>query len=191
MSWFSAVTGKAEDLLNRLDKTAADALHADDIRDKPPPPPEPTLIESTVAIESKPLSPSQSVPARLHHLSGEADVSPSLVNTPSRSLSRGPSKTTSAAPAKKKNSDDALFDFLNSKDNVDGNKRLRTPVSSRHHSRQSSTSSIVSSTSKGAKSESGIVIAPVGDTSHTLLDRPVTPSGISQKNSGKKRIIFH
>ncbi|RUS70161.1 hypothetical protein EGW08_022080 [Elysia chlorotica] len=184
MSWFSAVTGKAEDLLNRLDKTAADALLTDDVRDKPPPPPEPTLIESTIApVESKPLSPSHSVPARLHHLSGEPDASSALANTPARSLSRGPSKTISAVPVKKKSSDDALFDFLNSKDNGDGNKRLRTPVSSRHHSRQSSTSSLVSSTSKGAKSESGIVITPMGDTSQIALDRPVTPSGISQKNS--------
>ncbi|GFR57478.1 Golgin subfamily A member 5 [Elysia marginata] len=185
MSWFSAMTGKAEDFLNRLDKTAADALHADDVIDKPPPPPEPTLIESTVVnVENKPLSPSQSVPARLHHLSGETDPSSSLTSAPVRSLSRGPSKAAPAVPpSKKKNSDDALFDFLNSKDNTEGNKRLRTPVSSRHHSRQSSTSSVVSSTSKGAKSEGGIIMTPVGDASQTS-DRPVTPSsGMFQKNT--------
>lgn len=166
--------------MNRLDKTAADALHTDDVKDKPSPPSEPTLIESTVdTVESKPLSPSQSVPARLHHLSGEADNSTAL-NTP-RSLSRGASKAVPAVPSKKKNSDDALFDFLNSKDNADGSKRLRTPVNSRHHSRQSSTSSIVSSTSKGAKSEGGIVMSQVGDTTETQSDRPITPSSMFQK----------
>ncbi|GFN97678.1 golgin subfamily a member 5 [Plakobranchus ocellatus] len=184
MSWFSAVTGKAEDFLNRLDKSAADALHSDEVREKLPPPPEPTLIESTVGtVENKPLSPSQSVPARLHHLSGETDQSSSLVSAPIRSSSKTVSKTAGSAPVKKKPSDDALFDFLNSKDTADGSNRLRTPVSSRHHSRQSSTSSVVSSTSKGAKSESGIVTIPVVDniSSGAVLDRPLTPSGASQK----------
>lgn len=47
-----------------------------------------------------------------------------------------------AAAVKKKDSDEALFDFLNSKDSAEATKKRVTPVSSRHHSRQSSTSSL-------------------------------------------------
>ena len=46
------------------------------------------------------------------------------------------------AVVKKKDSDEALFDFLNSKEPSEGGKKRVTPISSRHHSRQSSTSSL-------------------------------------------------
>lgn len=168
MSWFSAVTGKAEDFLNRLDKSAADALHTD----------EKTLSQksqlgaqsSTAFIpsdtsgsqalhSSKPLSPSQSVPVNLHHFKEDVDKSSSYVGGPVNNASvktaKAPqsSSLSSGKTVKKKDSDEALFDFLNSKDASDNGKKRRTPISSRHHSRQSSTSSVVSSSSKGPKSE--------------------------------------
>lgn len=164
MSWLSAVTGKAEDFLNKLDRSAADVLHADEIKlkEKPKPPPEPTLIESaadTAIVTS--LSPSLSVPARLYSLKNETErIETTGKGTQSTNFLPNPlaSAQSSGKPVKKKNSDEALFDFLNSKESEAGKKR--TPTSSHHHSRQSSTSSIISSTSKGAKFETIISDTP-------------------------------
>lgn len=171
MSWLSAVTGKAEDFLNRLDKSAADVLHTDEIgrlSEKHHITPEPELKTSTPSAASVgSLTPSHSVPTHLHKFGDEVGAVPAFgTSSVKASLkTQGPPPTVNITPAagtqtsgkifKKKNSDEALFDFLNSKDSS-GNVKVRpTAESSRHHSRQSSTSSIVSSASKGPKSEGG------------------------------------
>lgn len=162
MSWFSAVTGKAEDFLNKLDKSAADVLHSDDSSSDQPIPIDPSASSSVYQDfkSSSSLSPSQSVPVNLHNLQDHTEKSSSYVSSAitksgsATAKSTESSQTSTAKSVKKKNSDEALFDFLNSKDSNESGKKRRTPISSQHHSRQSSTSSIVSSTSKGAKSES-------------------------------------
>lgn len=190
MSWFSAVTGKAEDFLNRLDKTAADALHSDDnpLSQKPQlgqhssrAPILPDTSGPQALYSSKPLSPSQSVPVNLHNFKEDVDKSSSYVSGPVNNASLKTAKApqssslSSGKTAKKKDSDEALFDFLNSKDASDNGKKRRTPISSRHHSRQSSTSSIVSSSSKGPKSEPQLV-AQVEST--LTANTPATTLGV-------------
>ncbi|XP_046561935.1 golgin subfamily A member 5-like isoform X1 [Haliotis rubra] len=152
MSWLSAVTGKAEDFLNKLDQSAATTFHHADA------PPTQITTPSTQQItvggsksSSQILSSSsQSVPSRLKDLKGSVNPTSGFVSSP---VKQTPVKT--AAPPKpaaasvsdtkvKKDTDEALFEFLNSKDPVESKKKAATPVSSRHHSRQSSTSSNVS-----------------------------------------------
>ena len=162
MSWLSAVTGKAEDLLNKLDRSAADVFHIEEetagVTKKP-------VTLSPLALSgqpsqpafpsSKPLSPSPSLPSRLSDTSrfGQPTTSstPKPTTKSSSLSSTGAVKAASAGPAaskpagvtvKKKDSDEALFDFLNSKEPSEGAKKRVTPISSRHHSRQSSTSSL-------------------------------------------------
>lgn len=163
MSWLSAVTGKAEDLLNKLDKSAADAFH---IEEETPSRKPVTLSPLASAGQpsqpafpsSKPLSPSASVPTRLSDTSRFGQ--PTTTSTPKptakasglsstvsavKTAGAGPGASSSkpaGAVVKKKDSDEALFDFLNSKEPSEGGKKRVTPISSRHHSRQSSTSSL-------------------------------------------------
>lgn len=62
-----------------------------------------------------------------------------------------PQAITTTPGKKKIDSDEALFDFLNSSDPVESARKKTTPISSARHSRQSSTSSTISSKG-GAKS---------------------------------------
>ncbi|XP_067682460.1 golgin subfamily A member 5-like isoform X1 [Haliotis asinina] len=152
MSWLSAVTGKAEDFLNKLDQSAATTFHNKDTA--PTQITTPSTQQITVGgskSSSQILSSSQSVPSRLKDLKGSVNPTSGFVSSP---VKQTPVKT--AAPpkpavasvsdtkVKKKDTDEALFEFLNSKDPVESKKKAATPVSSRHHSRQSSTSSNVS-----------------------------------------------
>ncbi|XP_059159175.1 golgin subfamily A member 5-like [Physella acuta] len=189
MSWLSAVTGKAEDFLNKLDRSAADVLHADETKpkEKPKPPPEPTLIESTADTANvTSLSPSLSVPARLYSLKNEADrteITGKGTNFPPNPLA---SVQSSGKTVKKKNSDEALFDFLNSKESEAGKKR--TPTSSHHHSRQSSTSSIISSTSKGAKFETIISDTPTTSAANVKIPVNTEDDGPQQGSPANSHI---
>ncbi|KAK7104738.1 golgin subfamily A member 5-like [Littorina saxatilis] len=192
MSWLTAVTGKAEDFLNKLDRSAADAFHLEaELAGQKP------IIASPVVSEqlsqsaspgARPysVSPSVSVPSRLSDTSRFGQ--PKTTSTPKITSSSTPKPTlkpsgsattggaaktvsgaTTAAAAtskplqlaevKKKDSDEALFDFLNSKDTTEGNKKRGTPISSRHHSRQSSTSSLRG----GSKAPEGGEEIPTGE----------------------------
>lgn len=193
MSWLSGLTGKAEDFLNKLDQSAAQALHKAE---------EEARLNASLPISSDIHSPpssqstrqlaqtgSQSVPAKSSRPSG--DFSSYGVSTPVKPTKLQTSKTakpkpteapvkqttpeTTASqdvPAKKKiDTDAALFDFLNSPEPIEvkkaeppETKKKTTPASSARHSRQSSTSSIVSN--KGGK-----VIQEI--------DTPVSTSGSS------------
>ncbi|KAL8610947.1 hypothetical protein ACOMHN_042564 [Nucella lapillus] len=148
MSWLTAVTGKAEDFLNKLDKSAADAFHADDEMAEggsttQQPPLGKTAITSSRSLQSS-GKPSSSTTAYIPtQLSDVARLGPVASGTPTAKPGSKPSAAVVSKPVsgKKKDSDEALFDFLNSKE-PDGSKKRVTPISSRHHSRQSSTSSL-------------------------------------------------
>lgn len=195
MSWLTAVTGKAEDFLNRLDKSAAEAFHADEdelgkeqtgglssLSSV-----DPTTLTS-VPSYSRQLSSSQSVPSRLHKLNPDSTMPPATstnvpatsanvpaTSTPKSVLKTAPTsvmKSTVSAgkPGVKRNSDEALFDFLNSKDSAEAVKKPLTPGSS-GHSRQSSTSSTrgISKTSDVALEASSTVTAAITSETAGML----------------------
>lgn len=206
MSWLSGLTGKAEDFLNKLDQSAAQALHKAE---------EEARLNASLPISSDIHSPpssqstrqlaqtgSQSVPAKSSRPSGDfssygvsTPVKPSKLQTsgPTRTakpkLTEAPVKQTTPettasqdVPAKKKiDTDAALFDFLNSPEPVEvkkteppETKKKTTPASSARHSRQSSTSSIVSN--KGGKVIQEID-TPVSTSGSSIVHIESLPSG--------------
>lgn len=206
MSWLSGLTGKAEDFLNKLDQSAAQALHKAE---------EEARLNASLPISSDIHSPpssqstrqlaqtgSQSVPAKSSRPSGDfssygvsTPVKPSKLQTsgPTRTakpkLTEAPVKQTTPettasqdVPAKKKiDTDAALFDFLNSPEPVEvkkaeppETKKKITPASSARHSRQSSTSSIVSN--KGGKVIQEID-TPVSTSGSSIVHIESLPSG--------------
>ena len=163
-SWLSGLTGKAEDLLNLLDQSAAEALTKDEAAKKAATAGSnyfvgpnavdrqgisweaPSSMSNTSSI---PLLSSQSVPSNLSELSSsKSDMNSSLVSTPIKQSSKF-QNITSQSPSrtnKSKDSDDALFEFLNSIDTGNETRKKSpgpVPTSSKH-SRQSSVSSTIS-----------------------------------------------
>lgn len=165
MSWLTGLAGKAEELLNKVDQSAATALNADDITSSPSTLPsivthtETTQISDASKLSSTAfaqnwappqttMSYSGSVPANLNRISAAGRTK--LNSKPVAAL---PPVTTTAAPTtitkndNKKDMDAELFEFLNSSSTNDspatGRKRLQTPTGSKH-SRQSSASSTTS-----------------------------------------------
>lgn len=206
MSWLSGLTGKAEDFLNKLDQSAAQALHKAE---------EEARLNSSLPISSDIHSPpsskstrqlaqtgSQSVPAKSSRTSGDfssygisTPVKPTKLQTsgPSRTAKpkpteapvKQPTPETTASqdvPARKKiDTDAALFDFLNSPEPIEvkkteppETKKKTTPASSARHSRQSSTSSIVSN--KGGKVIQEID-TPVSTSGSSIVHIESLPSG--------------
>ncbi|KAL5009113.1 hypothetical protein ScPMuIL_014694 [Solemya velum] len=154
MSWLTGLTGKAESLLNKLDQSAATALHIEKDEAGNPRPTELSsagyLNQPAYEHRTPPLSPSQSVPTKLNELKHVANA-PSFISTPGKQpMNLKPPVTAAGSTVKKKEtSDEALFEFLNSKNPLESNKKKATPVSSAQHSRRSSTSS--TSSSRGGK----------------------------------------
>ena len=143
MSWLSGITGKAEDFLNKLDKSAAEAFHIEEETGRPAsitPSEQSTYLAPKTSSSSISTTPSLTsiVPSRI---GPPANTSTPKVGSNAKTSNIGGVKSSTA---KKKDSlsDEALFDFLNSKEPAEGNKKRVTPISSRHHSRQSSTSSM-------------------------------------------------
>lgn len=150
MSWITGITGKAEQLLNKLDQSAADALTLTPTKEGPPPPETKISSESNVTVDSS----SSFVSKPVKQTSLTKPQRPSDIVTPSikkpQTIVNPSSTTAQTGSAKKKlNTDEALFDFLNSNEPLDPSKKKVTPSSSARHSRQSSTSSIISN--KGGK----------------------------------------
>ena len=150
MSWITGITGKAEQLLNKLDQSAADALTLTPTKEGPPPPETKISSESNVTVDSS----SSFVSKPVKQTSLTKPQRPSDIVTPSikkpQTIVNPSSTTAQTGSAKKKlNTDEALFDFLNSSEPLDPSKKKVTPSSSARHSRQSSTSSIISN--KGGK----------------------------------------
>lgn len=149
MSWLSGITGKAEQLLNKLDQSAADALTTPEKQAWP----KQEEVSSQPAVQD-PSSSFVSKPVRQNLLA--KTQTPHDVSTTAKTSTGGkpsvPQVSAAAAtpPAAKKkglDTDEALFDFLNSTEPLDGSKKKMTPTSSARHSRQSSTSSIISNKS--------------------------------------------
>ena len=155
MSWLTGLAGKAEDFLNKVDKTAATALHAEDGDEATPTvkyvtqpdyytAPRPSL--ATTKLKTSNLSTSASVPANLSRIQQVPQQrAPSNLSEPDKN-------------GGKKKSDDELFEFLNnptsgSPSGGAGNKKKSALNASNllngGHSRQSSGSSVVSG--KGAR----------------------------------------
>ena len=175
MSWIAGLAGKAEDFLNKVDQTAATALHKDDkmhqrsvamagstnyspylVQDSKPASVRPnTLSPNVTSVNSGAnLSNSTSVPSNLHKMDNSHN---------SRSTKRSPAATTpsgsssarhSPVRTSKKDKDEELFEFLNSKDTADGSSKKKMSsngvgILNGMHSRQSSASS--ASTPNGSK----------------------------------------
>ena len=186
MSWLSGITGKAEDFLNRLDKSAGDVLHAEEAAGSSPSP----LRESTIAEQSSyeqsygaRLGPSQSVPSKLHNMDESSSFVSGHVKSKAKASKAHNATSLSASnnshkslkdPGKTKKEEDALFDFLNSSDSADSSKKRRTPVSSRHHSRQSSTSSLAQE--KALKHDAAATVAITVESPVTNPRKPSSKS---------------
>ena len=161
MSWLTGLAGKAEELLNRVDQAAGQAIQGgneEEIRK--------TALQSTYSAATtsstikRPdhLLGSASVPANLNKLNGNAYLNQTSKSTsPTLSLPNG---SPVSSKENKKDKDDELFEFLNnpnamvdSGSNGNGKKReggAFKPVSNGKHSRQSSTSSLGSHRSHGS-----------------------------------------
>ena len=177
MSWITGLAGKAEDFLNKVDKSAATALHKEDngklnatnqIGLGPTPTTEnysPYLSQVSKPVATRPdtLSPkhadpnamiySASVPSNLHNMDqsrmsrSAKRATPTTTTTPSGTGSARESPVRTS----RKDKDEELFEFLNSKDTVDSGVKIKatTPngksMLNGGHSRQSSVSSTTSS----------------------------------------------
>lgn len=160
------MTEKAEDFLNKLDKSAADAFHMEEeIKSK-----RVDSLQATTPSDHfhpistrsyKPVLPSASVPARLHDMNRFGQ--PTTTSTPktnlkpplaAASVSVTTTTTTTARTtgdvisavnkpisAKTPDSDEFLFDFLNSKDASEGNRKKVTTVNAKQLTRQAGSES--------------------------------------------------
>ena len=136
MAWLSGITGKAENFLNSLDQKAATALKENETSQSPSVSAEsftstkPTLSDihkgqsglSTQTSGKKTLGHvSQTVPTRLSEVGDNWHETASLAP-----------KTKVDQTKKKVDTDEALFEFLNSPEPAD--RRKSTPVNSTRHS---------------------------------------------------------
>ncbi|GAB1609746.1 golgin subfamily A member 5-like [Argonauta hians] len=197
MSWLSGLTGKAEDFLNRIDQSAAEALTKEESSRANKPiinnyyantnPSHSGTSWETPKVPS--MWSSHSVPSNLNDMNSvNADVNSSMVSTPlkhskkfSNLSSAAATTASSSSPTKtntKKDSDDALFEFLNETTKVSSGYTS----SSNKHSRQSSLSSTISNLvpslepneeSNGFHNENG---APDSDS---VTDSPMTRSFVN------------
>ena len=177
MSWIAGLAGKAEDFLNKVDQTAATALHKDEKSQQHgttttgPPNYSPYLTQQSNPVNVRPntLSPNQlsgnpiggtnlsnstSVPSNLHKMDNSHNSRSVKRNQVATTPSGSGSARHSPVRASKKDKDEELFEFLNSKDSVDGSGKRKmnsngVGMLNGMHSRQSSASS--ASTPNGSK----------------------------------------
>ena len=148
MAWLSGLTGKAENFLNSLDQKAASVLTDDSDQ----------TSQRSAVVQSDPKAVRGSVqhelPGASHtpYLSSQSKPSTLAVtkhadnkhsDTASGSTTPVKAKAGDQSVKKKTDTDEALFEFLNSP--AEPNERKRsTPGNSTRHSRQSSSSSVIS-----------------------------------------------
>ena len=150
MAWLSGLTGKAENFLNSLDQKAASVLTEE------PDQTNPNLRSSVVQSDPKAIRGSAqhelSGPSHTPFLSAQSKPSTLAVtkhpetktpDTAAGSTTPVKAKTGDQAVKKKTDTDEALFEFLNSPAEATERKRS-TPGNSTRHSRQSSASSVIS-----------------------------------------------
>ena len=163
MSWLTGLAGKAEELLNKVDQSAASALHITDDENAQSMP-VPNIVQHTEASSQmsnagklsstafpqswtapSAMSVSGSVPTNLNRMATagipRSNNKPAAVPTPVTTTA----PTTTVKNGNKKDTDAELFEFLNSDSPVAGRKRLLVQQPpGRGHSRQSSASSTTS-----------------------------------------------
>ena len=163
MSWITGLAGKAEDFLNKVDKSAATALSPEQEKWKAQQQntagysPYLGSTVSSAAPSTSPATPSNamisssSVPSNLNNAGGagtygNSQMSRSLYSTtPVSSGKQSPATLGNSGNGKNKiDKDEELFEFLNSSDTVDGRRKV---AKNGKHSRQSSISSTTSSRS--------------------------------------------
>ncbi|XP_071961984.1 golgin subfamily A member 5-like [Antedon mediterranea] len=179
MSW---LLGKAENLLNNLDQSASQALNTSDVKDFTP-------IQQPID-EHNPFKPrtfptsASSVTLSATQLANTANIR----RTPSESAIGNQSsnaKYKSSPLRSKKEDDEKLFEFLNSSD-TDKKKVDKKPQNGKH-SRQSSTSSNVSSKSGKTEGSSstgtGIVITATDQTANDDVPEIQEPAPVGTPHS--------
>ena len=149
MAWLSGLTGKAESFLNSLDQKAAQALKENDTSDNTYSPSlsgvSASSVKPTLSDVNKGYSSSQSQTSSKKPLGHMSQTVPSKLSEVGDSWHETTSQSskTKVEPAKKKvDTDEALFEFLNSPEPAE--RRKSTPSNSTRHSRQSSASSVIS-----------------------------------------------
>ena len=194
MSWLSGLTGKAEDLLNKLDKSAADAFFVDER------PSASNLKHEPLASGSEHLVHSASSTYTSHYanLTGALDhrlaYSCSLVSTSSilcRTVSSVEATNITSSnfvdsSGKVKVSDDLLFDFLNSKETPPNVGKIGyTSINTTCHSRHSSNSSAYLTGQRALDASEGIEQNSTFDSVAAISQS----SPITEANIGKQCFV--
>ena len=177
MSWLTGLAGKAEELLNKVDQSAASALHTTDDGNAQSMP-VPNIVKHTEASQMSntnklsstafpqswaapsTMSVSGSVPSNLNRMAGNTKSNNKPTAVPPPVTTTAP--TATVKNGNKKDTDAELFEFLNSDSPVAGRKRLLVQQpAGRGHSRQSSASSTTSG--KSSRTPPDTVNAAGGD----------------------------
>ena len=218
MSWLTNITGKAEQFLNKIDQSAAQALHKEEEErlnlslpltsdvtslGSPAPSAKDRVQErAAYSVPSKlsakkesnpPLFASTAIKSNNSQQSGVSGGSntakPNLKSAKSQSdtavkgvpqggnIPEQKASPSTGSAKKKLDTDEALFDFLNSSEPAEATKKKVVPVapppeSVSRHSRQSSTSSVISN--KGGKSNAD---TPVSTSGSSLVHVESVPTG--------------
>lgn len=163
MAWLSGLTGKAENFLNSLDQTAAKVLHENNESKDDPEQPLSTTSHTPFLSQTSnvgEVTPSKSVPAKLYEYKS--------TDSAFQDFNPGSKPKTENVSKKKVDKDEALFEFLNSPEPTE--RRKSTPVNSTRHSRQSSSSSVISN--KGSKSAEQPSSASTSGSSMVHVEMP-------------------
>lgn len=159
MSWLTGLAGKAEDLLNRMDQAAGQAISSKESSSSNAPNPVRTsaftpTVSSTMKRQDS-LQGSASVPSNLNQLNGGSNPYLSQMSRSTNGTVQNP-QSSSPVNRSKKDKDDELFEFLNNPnamvENGNGKKKEGAfkSLANGKHSRHSSTSSMGSHRSQGS-----------------------------------------
>ena len=181
MAWLSGLTGKAESFLNSLDQKAASVLTDEsnqsnaDLRSTvtqsgpqalggsaPHDLPD-TSHTPFLSVQSKQTALSQGAVAK--HLDSKSGEAATGSTTPVRA------KAGDQSVKKKADTDEALFEFLNSSEPTE--RKKSTPGNSTRHSRQSSASSVISNKG-GRASNDGQASSSASGSSMVHVEMPGT-----------------
>lgn len=160
--------------MNRLDQSAAEVFHNDDVVESKLPSQlgeafAPSTQSSVFSTPSGPqhqgsMTPSYSVPANLNKLKqSKLSASTSVVSSPAPKVYASPQTGSTALKTSQNDTDDALFEFLNSKETVSNSKKKSQtpPPSRRKNSHQRSASSASSGKGSQEKPKSDVTGGPV------------------------------
>ena len=177
MAWLSGITGKAESFLNSLDQKAASVLTDEaqqaELGSQVNPSQSPALGGSASHV----LTSSSHTP----FLSAQSKQATSSQGATTKNLDNKSSEVAGSStpvkskagdqPVKKKDTDEALFEFLNSSEPTE--RKKSTPGNSTRHSRQSSASSVISNKG-GRASNDGQASSSASGSSMVHVEMPGT-----------------